>query len=359
MSQKKFLFACGGTGGHVFPALAIADSLKNSGVKNISFAGRRDSMEERLVSPHWEYDVISAVPLHRGSLMQNLSLPYNLAKALSSAKCVLKARKPDVVVATGGYVSLPIVLAAGRMGIPVYIQEQNAVAGIANKMGARYAKCIFVTSKEAAAFFPKTPTQVFGNPVRKLPSKDSLVRPVEFPEGKKAVLIVGGSQGAKGINEKIEASIEHIAACENISVVWQVGVKNVEQIQNRFPTLKNVAIKGFLDNVYAYMSYADVIVSRAGASTLAEILAFGKPSILLPYPFATANHQEFNARAVEHAGACLVELDDDENNLWNKVEGLLTNSDALTKMSQAAESLGMSDAADKIAKVIFDTECTK
>jgi UDP-N-acetylglucosamine--N-acetylmuramyl-(pentapeptide) pyrophosphoryl-undecaprenol N-acetylglucosamine transferase len=151
-------------------------------------------MEERLVSPHWEYDVITAVPLHRGSLMHNLTLPFNLTKAMGSAKRVLKKRKPDVVVATGGYVSLPIVLAAGRMGIPVYIQEQNAVAGIANKMGARYAKCIFVTSKEAAAFFPKAHTQVFGNPVRRLPSKDSLTRPEEFPEGKKAVLIVGGSR---------------------------------------------------------------------------------------------------------------------------------------------------------------------
>lgn len=359
MTNKKFLFACGGTGGHVFPAIAIAESLKKLGVSQISFAGRKDSMESRLVSPYFEFDEISAVPLHRGAFMSNLSLPFNLAKAIVSAKRVLKKHKPDVVVATGGYVSLPIVVAAGLKKIPVYIQEQNAVAGIANKIGAHSAKMIFVTSKDAVRFFPNSKTLVFGNPVRELPEKSSLKRPFEFVPGTKSVLVVGGSQGARGINAKMEASLSAIAGRNDISVVWQAGAKNVEEIQKRVGIPSNVALRAFLNDIYSYIAYADVIVSRAGASTLAEILAFGKPSILLPYPFATANHQEFNARVVEKAGAALVELDDEPDNLWNKVQDVLSDENKLNKMADAAKSLGMPDAADQIAKVIFNAECAK
>lgn len=354
--MKKFLFVCGGTGGHIFPAVAIAESLKKMGVEDITFAGRKDSMEERLVAGNWPYEYITAEPLHRGPFLKNLALPFKLSKSLIRAKSVVKKVNPDVVVATGGYVSLPIVLAAGSLGIPVYLQEQNAVAGIANKVGARYAKTIFVTSEDAAKGFPIEKTCVFGNPVRKLPNKDDLKRPVEFREGKKAVFIVGGSQGAVGINNKIEESIGKITAREDVSVVWQVGVKNVDAINERLGILPNVAVKGFLNDIYAYMEHADLIISRAGASALAEILAFGKPSILLPYPHATANHQEHNARVVEKAGACMVELDGDKNELWNKVETLLFNEEKLNKMANAAKSLGMPDAADQIARAIMEKE---
>lgn len=354
--MKKFLFVCGGTGGHIFPAVAIADSLKKMGVEEITFAGRKDSMEERLVAKNWPYEYISAIPLHRGPFLKNLALPFKLAKSISRAKSVIKKVKPDVVVATGGYVSLPIVLAAGNMGIPVYLQEQNAVAGIANKVGSRKAKTVFVTSEDAAKFFPAEKVQIFGNPVRELPTEDSLARPSEFVAGKKAVFIVGGSQGAVGINNKIEESIKAITSRGDVSVVWQVGVKNVDAIKARLGDMPNVTVCGFLDGIYAYMKYADVIISRAGASALAEILAFGKPSILLPFPHATANHQEHNARVVEKAGAALVELDSEENHLWEKVEMLLADDERLVKMAEAAKKLGMPDAADKIAKVILEQE---
>lgn len=354
--MKKFLFVCGGTGGHIFPAVAIAESLKKKGYTDITFAGRKDSMEERLVAGNWPYEYITAEPLHRGPFLKNLALPFKLSKSLVRAKSVVKKVNPDVVVATGGYVSLPIVMAAGRLGIPVYLQEQNAVAGVANKVGSRYAKTVFVTSDDAAKFFPAEKCMVFGNPVRKLPDGDSLARPAEFAPGKKAVFIVGGSQGAAGINNKIEESIKTIAARDDVSVVWQVGVKNVEAISERVGNVPNVAIRGFLDGIYAYMKHADLIISRAGASALAEILAFGKPSILLPFPHATANHQEHNARVVEKAGACLVEFDAEENHLWEKVEQLLANETRLNAMAAAAKGLGMPDAADQIAKAILEKE---
>jgi len=354
--MKKFLFVCGGTGGHIFPAVAIADSLKKMGVTEITFAGRKGSMEERLVAKNWPYEYISAEPLHRGPFLKNLGLPFKLTKSLVRAKSVIKKVNPDVVVATGGYVSLPIVLAAGSMGIPVYLQEQNAVAGIANKVGSRYAKTVFVTSEEAGKFFPIEKIRILGNPVRELPKEDSLPRPAEFAEGKKAVFIVGGSQGAAGINVKIEESIKAITARDDVSVVWQVGVKNVDAINARVGELPNVAVRGFLDGIYSYMKHADLIISRAGASALAEILAFGKPSILLPFPHATANHQEHNARVVEKAGAALVELDGEANHLWEKVETLLADEKRLADMAAAAKTLGMPDAADQIAQIILDKE---
>ncbi len=354
--MKKFLFVCGGTGGHIFPAVAIANSLKKMGVEDITFAGRKDSMEERLVAKDWPYEYISAVPLHRGPFLKNLALPFNLSKAIVRAKSVIKKVKPDVVVATGGYVSLPIVFAAGTAGVPVYLQEQNAVAGVANKVGSRFAKTIFVTSEAAAKFFPAEKCMIFGNPVRELPAEGTLPRPAEFSEGKKAVFVVGGSQGAAGINNKIEESIQKIAARDDVSVVWQVGVKNVQSISDRVGEVENVAIRGFLDGIYAYMMHADLIISRAGASALAEILAFGKPSILLPFPHATANHQEHNARVVEKAGAAFVELDTEENHLWEKVERLLGDETRLKAMADAAKKLGMPDAADQIANVILSKE---
>ncbi|MBQ5611048.1 MAG: undecaprenyldiphospho-muramoylpentapeptide beta-N-acetylglucosaminyltransferase [Fibrobacteraceae bacterium] len=354
--EKKFLFVCGGTGGHIFPAVAIAESLKKEGITQIVFAGRKDSMEERLLASSWAYEYITAEPLHRGSFLNNLALPFKLSKSLVTAKAVLKRVAPDVIVATGGYVSLPIVYAAGSFGIPVYLQEQNAVAGLANKVGARYAKKIFVTSSEAASFFPEGKTEIYGNPVRALPEASTLERPKEFPEGKKCVFITGGSQGALGINRKIEESIKEIVADTSLSVVWQVGSKHVESFQERLGNLPNVSIVGFVNNVYAYFQYADLIVSRAGASALAEILAFGKPSVLLPFPHATANHQEKNARVVEKAGAALVELDDEPNQLWAKISDLLNNDTKRGQMAEQAKNLGMPDAADRIVKAILKME---
>lgn len=354
--SKKFLFVCGGTGGHIFPAVSIAEALKKRGFADITFAGRPDSMEERLLADSWPFEKITAEPLHRGSYLNNLALPIKLSKSLLTARNVLSKVKPSVIVATGGYVSLPIVVAAGMKGMPVYIQEQNAVAGLANKIGARYAKKIFVTSEDAASCFPKGKTMIFGNPVRELPKPETLARPEFFPEGKKCVFVTGGSQGAQGINKKIEEAIGRITADEGVALVWQVGAKNLDSIKERLPKMKNVMLAGFLNNVYSYFQYADVIVSRAGASALAEILAFGKPSVLLPFPHATANHQEKNARVVEKAGAALVELDSDPNGVWDKVEGLLKDDAKREKMALAARSLGMPDAADRIAEAIIANE---
>ena len=356
MKNPMVLMVCGGTGGHIYPALAIADSLRAQGVQKISFAGRKNSMEETLVAPHWPFEIITAVPLARGSLLHNLAMPFKLLKSIWGAWRLVARLKPSFVVATGGYVSLPVILAAGLRKIPVYLQEQNAVAGVANRIGAKFAKMIFVTSQDAALAFPAGKTRVQGNPVRALPAAGSLPVPSEFVGFTHKVLVLGGSQGGRGINAKIEESLERIALRSDVCLVWQAGAKNIDPIRARAKLPANVHLAGFLNPVYAYIDHADLIVSRAGASTLAELLAFGKASVLFPFPFATANHQEHNARVLERAGAALVELDSDPNGLWDKVEQLLDHPEALQNMAQKSKALGMPDAADRIARDLLSME---
>jgi UDP-N-acetylglucosamine--N-acetylmuramyl-(pentapeptide) pyrophosphoryl-undecaprenol N-acetylglucosamine transferase len=327
--MKTVLFVCGGTGGHVFPAVAVAQAVMNlDNSLNIVFAGRaKPSMEERLLASNYNYQTIKAFPLTRNSIIKNLQLPFNLLFSVFAAAKLLKKEKPAFIVATGGYVALPIMLAAIFKRISFYAIEPNAVMGITNKICAKFAKKIYTASK------------TLGNPVRKMP--ENLPAPEIFADDKKfRILITGGSQGALGINKKIELLFGQISANENLSVVWQAGAKHADALAQKYGNAKNVCITAFLDNIYAYMQHADLIISRAGASTIAEILAFGKASILLPYPYATANHQEHNARAVEKDGAAFVELDSENNALWEKINSLMNNREKLNEMSKKAAALG-------------------
>jgi UDP-N-acetylglucosamine--N-acetylmuramyl-(pentapeptide) pyrophosphoryl-undecaprenol N-acetylglucosamine transferase len=342
--MKTFLFVCGGTGGHVFPAAAVAKAILNldSSCK-IIFAGRAaPSMEEKLLSSSWDYRQIKAVPLTRKSLLQNLLLPPHLLSSVLGARKLLAAEKPDFVVGTGGYVALPIMLAAILRKIPFYAIEPNSVMGVANKICAKFAKKVYRASK------------TLGNPVREMPS--DLPAPSIFADDKKfRILITGGSQGALGINKKMEQILPQISASENLSIVWQAGAKHAASLLEKHKNACNANITAFLDNIYAYMANADLIISRSGASTLAEILAFGKASILMPFPYATANHQEHNARAVERDGAAIVELDSEKNGLLEKIEELMANRDKLNSMSKKAAELGVLNrrAASDIAKDIL------
>jgi UDP-N-acetylglucosamine--N-acetylmuramyl-(pentapeptide) pyrophosphoryl-undecaprenol N-acetylglucosamine transferase len=341
--MRDVLFACGGTGGHVFPAVAVAEAIQNldSSFK-ITFAGRAaPSMEERLLSSQYDYRYIKAVPLARNNIRQNLLLPFNLPSSVFGAAKLLKKEKPEFIIATGGYVALPVMLAAILRRVPFYAIEPNAVMGVANKMCAKFAKRVYTASK------------TLGNPVRKMP--ENLPPPEVFADSKKfRILITGGSQGALGINKKIERILEQISKEGNLSVVWQAGAKHANALIEKYNGAKNVCIVAFLDNIYTYMQHADLIISRSGASTLAEILAFGKASILLPYPYATANHQEHNARAVEKEGAAFVELDSEANSLWEKITNLMNDRKKLEDMSKRAGELGELNrrAADDIARDI-------
>jgi UDP-N-acetylglucosamine--N-acetylmuramyl-(pentapeptide) pyrophosphoryl-undecaprenol N-acetylglucosamine transferase len=355
----KVVFGCGGTGGHVFPAVAIAEQFIKHYNAEVSFIGRANSLEERWVAKDYNYDSIQAVPLQRGKIAENLLLPFRLLRSVLQALKALRKSNADAVVTTGGYVSLPTILAAAILRIPVYIQEQNAVPGVANRIGAYFAQKVFVTSPEAAAAFSGRLAENLGNPVRSMENVEELEMDIPLQEGQKLILALGGSQGALGINKKLLAILDKIAQEKNWVLMWQVGEKNYEEIQAQAPQSDNVYIRPFLDNVYAYLRESSVVISRAGASSLAEILAFAKPSVLLPFPYATANHQEHNARAVERQGAAMVELDSDENGLWEKLSQLLENDTLSSKMRRAAGALGVRDAGEKIARRIVSLESLK
>jgi UDP-N-acetylglucosamine--N-acetylmuramyl-(pentapeptide) pyrophosphoryl-undecaprenol N-acetylglucosamine transferase len=355
----KILFVCGGTGGHIFPALAIASVFKKEPDCEISFAGRKESMEEKLVSEAYPFHYIRAVPLVRRSVIRNLLLPAKLFLAILDGLKIIRKLNPDFIIATGGYVSLPVVLAGAILKCPVYIQEQNAVAGLANKIGGQFAKRVYVTSDAAQKLFKPGLAYNLGNPVRSVAEVNQLKRPAEIPQDKSVILVLGGSQGAQGINRKIDQVIHDPDFQDDFFIVWQVGSKNYSEIKERNSSFKNVLVCAFLDEIYAWMNVADVIVSRAGASTIAEILALEKPSILLPFPWATANHQEHNARVLERAGAAYVELDDDPNGLLKKIRSIVQNENQKRMMTKSAASLSVKDAADRIVSDIKKLEKLK
>lgn len=353
----KVLVACGGTGGHIFPALAIAQEMQKQAEIHLVFCGRPMGMERDLLSSNYSYASVRAVPLVRGSIWANIALPWRFIQALLDAKKLISTEKPNMVVATGGYVSLPLVLWAGMQKIPVYLQEQNAVGGIANRLGARLAKKIFVTSREAAGFFPAGKTVIAGNPIRPLPALNTLPVPELFRATDFRILVMGGSQGALGINRKMEEILPQLLAQEGIAVLWQCGKRNYDKIRLRVgEDTPRFRLVPFLEDVYAWMYHASLLVSRAGASTLAELLALGKPSVLFPFPYATANHQEHNARVVEKAGAALVELDSEKNGLLEKIQLLRREELRLQDMSLRARQIGMPDAATRIAQQILESE---
>jgi UDP-N-acetylglucosamine--N-acetylmuramyl-(pentapeptide) pyrophosphoryl-undecaprenol N-acetylglucosamine transferase len=353
----KALFACGGTGGHVFPAVAIAEVLHSSFGVKVSFAGRAESMESRILKDHTFY-AIKAVPLKRGKLIENLSLPFTLPRSILSGLNAVSQSNADVVIGTGGYVSLPVLIGAWLKRVPVYIQEQNSVAGVANKIAARFAKKVFVPSESVCKQLGIDKTEVTGNPIRGFDTSVIPVVPEEYQNSgtKKIVLVLGGSQGAKGINEKLYDSLDRIENQDKYIVIWQVGAGNVSEYETKTAHCKNVLVKGFIDSVMGCMYHADLLVSRAGASTLAEVLVLNKPSILVPFPFATANHQEHNAREVENVGAAIVELESDANDLVNKIEKLINENDKLLAMKEATKILAKPDAAQTIANRIMTME---
>jgi UDP-N-acetylglucosamine--N-acetylmuramyl-(pentapeptide) pyrophosphoryl-undecaprenol N-acetylglucosamine transferase len=336
--ELRFGVACGGTGGHVFPALAIAEAIEAQGGPRALFFGRADSMESRLLMPRPFEPILTA----------KRSQPIRLLRAILHNKKVLKSQNIRFLVATGGFVAFAVCVPALMLGIPLYLQEPNAIFGLANKLLQKRARKTFVAGKN------------LGNPVRKLPG--TLAMPSEFSSDKFNVLVTGGSQGAAGINKKILAAVERIASNDKVRVVWQVGKGNFDEIYSQVrekltnKLSDNLFIKPFLENIYAYEAHADLVIARAGASTLAEILVFGKPSILCPYPYAAANHQEHNARALQAQDAALVELDSDPDDLWNKVERCLKEKAKVREMAQKASALGKLNrsAASVIAHDILE-----
>lgn len=362
MSNMRVIIAGGGTGGHIFPAVAIAHALQRlEPGTEILFVGANGKMEMEKV-PQEGYQIIGLdiVGFNRSNILKNLLLPYKMLKSHWDAKGIIKSFNPDAVVGVGGFASFPVLNAAQGMGIPTLVQEQNSYAGKSNKILGKKANAVCVAYDHMDRFFPKSKLILTGNPVRKNISDANISRAegqswIGLDAGKRTILVVGGSLGAQSINESIDANLEAILA-EDVQILWQTGKLYYQQAMERTAALRDkVKVLEFIREMdYAYAA-ADIVVSRAGALAIAELCIAAKPVIFVPYPFAAEDHQTSNAMAlVEHNAALMVRDSDVRIELIKKLKTLLHDEAMQELMSKNLKAIAIKDADERIAKKVIE-----
>ncbi|MBS1773508.1 MAG: undecaprenyldiphospho-muramoylpentapeptide beta-N-acetylglucosaminyltransferase [Bacteroidetes bacterium] len=361
MSNMRVIIAGGGTGGHIFPAVAIGHALqKLKPGTQLLFVGALGKMEmEKVPQEGFEIIGLDIAGFNRSNMLKNLWLPIKIFKSNMKAKSILREFKPNAVVGVGGYASFPVLNAAQGMGIPTLIQEQNSYAGKSNKLLGRRAKAICVAYEKMDKFFPKSKLILSGNPVREKISNSHITKQeglakFGLKENKRTILIVGGSLGAKSINEAIDNNLETILG-EGVQLLWQTGKPYYETARNKAASFDDVEVYEFIKDMdYAYAA-ADVVISRAGALAIAELCIVAKPVIFVPYPFAAEDHQTSNAMALaEHNAALVVKDADAKTELIKKLKTLLHDTAMQDIMTNSLKSLAIKDADKRIAEKIFE-----
>ena len=360
-SNQRFIIAGGGTGGHIFPAVAIADALKQYQPDcEILFVGASGRMEMEKV-PQAGYNIIGleVVGLQRSLTLKNLLFPFKLLKSLFQAYKVVKNFKPDACIGVGGYASGPVLFIAALSGIKIFIQEQNSYPGITNKILSRFAKKIFIAYDNLNQFFNPTKIVLTGNPVRKdittvLPSKNEALTFFNLAENKKTILIIGGSLGARTINESIEKNIELFLG-NGFQLLWQTGKIYYDGIieSTKDKDLSNVKIHQFIKEMNMAYAAADIIISRAGALSISELCIIGKPTILIPSPNVSEDHQTKNAMALVNKNAAVLLKDTEaKSTLGDTVLNLMKDETKLNQLSNNIKTLAKTNAANDIVEEI-------
>ncbi len=365
MSTKqhiKIIIAGGGTGGHIFPAIAIANAVKQLRPDaEILFVGAKGKMEmEKVPKEGYEIIGLDIAGFNRSSLLKNIMLPYKLLKSLFQAKRIINDFAPNAVVGVGGYASFSMLYIAQQKGIATLIQEQNSFAGKSNKILGKRATAICVAYEHMDAFFPKSKIFNIGNPVRQSianskASKQEGIRFFGLNETKKIVFAFGGSLGAKSINETLIQQFKEIIA-EGAQLIWQTGT-------TYFPLAKE-AVRGFESQVKVFefiremdLAYAaaDIIVSRSGASSIAELCIVAKPIVFVPFPFASEDHQTHNALALVQRNAALMVKDSEvKTELMQKVKLLMQDEVMAGLMTQNLKQMAITEADLSIAKKLIE-----
>lgn len=359
----RIIITGGGTGGHIYPALAITRGLQEAAddVK-LLYIGSRHGLEENIVpAAGIPFETITVSGLERRLCWKNFRTVAGLSKGIARARKIIRSFNPDVVVGTGGYVCGPVVLSAAIMNVPTLIHEQNAYPGITNRILSRFVDRVCITFPEARdRFYKKADIIETGLPIRPDILKTPRGQAYEFfglDSGKKTILIVGGSRGARTINQAARKVREWIMSTKNIQLIHITGRDNFEElmrdIESSGPSIhgeNSVKILPYLDRMDLGLSIADLVVSRAGASFLAEITAVGVPAILIPYPFAAENHQEYNARSLEEKGAARVVLENSQFNADNLVKEIASvlQDEVLDSMALCSRTLGRPQALSSI-----------
>lgn len=349
--NKRILVTAGGTGGHVFPALAVAKLLASRGWE-VLWLGTQDRMEAQVVPQHgFKIEFIDIQGVRGNGVIRKLMAPLKILRSIKQAKTVINRFKPDVVLGMGGFASGPGGIAAKLAGVSLVLHEQNAIPGMTNKILSRIATRVLCAFK--GTFAKEVNAEVVGNPIRQ-----ELIGEYEQDNDESAlkVLVVGGSSGAKIFNDLMPKVVANLSAHQAITVWHQVGRNNLDAVKQTY-LQKNqgnvVQVAEFIDDMQAAYRWADVVLCRSGALTVSELAALGKPSILVPYPHAVDDHQTLNAQVLVEAGAALllpqpiatVDL------LVEKFSLLAQDRKELARMGQQAKSVAILDAAEKVAEV--------
>ncbi|MFY0674157.1 MAG: undecaprenyldiphospho-muramoylpentapeptide beta-N-acetylglucosaminyltransferase [Bacteroidia bacterium] len=351
----------GGTGGHLFPAIAIAQRVKElSPNSEVLFVGAKGKIEMDKV-PQYGFDIkgLWISGFYRGQMLRNLNLPFKLISSLLKSFGIVRKFKPQIAVGVGGYASGALLFAAGRKGVPTLLQEQNSYPGVTNKLLASKAKKICVAFPGMEKYFEKNKLVETGNPIRsniKKLSKESAAEQLGFAPKKPVILVIGGSLGARTINNAIEKNLD-LLINSGVQMLWQCGKIYLdglkERIGNKLPP--QIQLTDFINDMDVAYGSADLVISRAGALSISELTFLNKPSVLVPSPNVAEDHQTKNAQVLAENGAAeLIEDAKAEVALIPRSLELVKENDKLAQMSHKAAELAKPNAADEIAKQIFE-----
>ena len=358
--KRKFIISGGGSGGHIFPAIAIANALKEAHPNcDILFIGAKDKMEmEKVPAAGYPIEGLWISGFQRSFTLKNLSFPFKLISSLNKAKQIIKKFNPDLVIGVGGFASGPTLHQAAKMGIPTLIQEQNSYPGITNIILSKKVDKICVAYDNLDKYFPKEKIYFSGNPIRKevVNIENKRNKALEFfglKKDKLVVLVVGGSLGARTINEAIESNLEEFVK-NDLQLIWQTGKNYFHQADRAVLNLGKDEIKAtrFITKMDLAYAAADIVVSRAGAIAISELCVVKKPTILVPSPFVAEDHQTKNAHAlVTYHAAILVKDSEQKELLMPEILKLATNKDEQNKLIHNIAALGVKDDTDSIISV--------
>jgi UDP-N-acetylglucosamine--N-acetylmuramyl-(pentapeptide) pyrophosphoryl-undecaprenol N-acetylglucosamine transferase len=354
------MLAGGGTGGHLFPALAIADEIRKiEPTTDFLFVGTQGKMEARIFPEHgYPFRTIWISGFHRRLTVENLLVPLKVVVSLVQSFFLIRNWKPDVVVGTGGYVCGPLLYVSTLLRIPTVIHESNSYPGVTTRLLAKRVQRLFIAFEEARRHLGGLNNiELVGTPTRaalRTVTRDEGARTFGLDPRKKTLLVFGGSLGATSINNALLLAIDELTK-ENIQVIWQTGERDFQRIRQSVGNRPNIWVGSFIDKMECAFAAADLAVCRAGATTLAELTLVGLPAILVPYPYAAANHQEHNAWSLAYAGAAVVVRDHKATDqLFKTVLTLLKDEARLRSMSEKSRSLGKPDAGAELAKRILE-----
>ncbi len=357
---KRIIIAGGGTGGHIFPAIAIANALKKIDTTiEVLFVGAKGKMEmERVPQAGYNIKGLDIAGFNRSSLIKNISLPFKLVKSFLRVRTIVKNFRPDAIIGVGGYSSFPVLRFGQAKGIPTFIHESNSFAGKSNILLGKKAIRIFVATDGMGKFFPKEKIVITGNPVRASISQSSVTKKdgLKFfglEEDKKTVFAVGGSLGAKSINEAISKHLDDLLSAD-LQLIWQTGKPFISQAKERVKEKSSVWVNEFITQMDCAYAAADIVIARAGAITIAELCVAKKPVLFVPYPYAAEDHQTVNAKNLVDKNAAMMVKDSEAlDKVVPMIIELAKNENKQNELKKNISALAIADADKRIAEEVL------